>query len=565
MWNLLLQRVVDVSPYRTSVDKDHARLVYGALLLLEAIFLIYAIAVPDWSLRSMGVAGDVPLLATLPYRPDAWVYVFGSLGLFGLGMYWLRQGKLDPAGWIPTFMLYVMAVLPTLNSTGTHFNSAIGSVVLCGLIIVSGLLNGYLGILVGVVASTATLIIDPGPEINSSIVVILMLFLGIGGVSALYTRFAVLSRGEGEVEANVERLKLADLTSKITRKASQRASLQDVLDLAIDLILEKYPQFYHAQIFLIDESGIESKLTASTGEVGKVLLARAHSLTVGSLSVIGQVTIKGEALIARAGSPDSMHRFNELLPETRIEAAFPLHTGDTIIGALDLQSRGEYAFTDEDVPTFQSLADSISLVIDNVRQFESARQRVQENQRLAEQARNALREVERLNKRLIGRAWTEFLHSQSQNIGLNVDFATGKVENDPFWTSTLDEAARVNHTVQKSNVLSVPLRVRGQIIGAMEFEMDENAEFSPEDLELVQEISDRFGLAAENTRLVEESQRIAQREALINEISSRMQSTNNVEATLTEAARSLFETLQARRVSIRLGAPAARPRKEAAG
>ncbi|MCU0514420.1 MAG: GAF domain-containing protein, partial [Anaerolineae bacterium] len=220
-------------------------------------------------------------------------------------------------------------------------------------------------------------------------------------------------------------------------------------------------------------------------------------------------------------------------------------------------------FSPEDLAAFQALSDSLSLVIDNVRQFEAARQRIQENQRLAEQSRQALREVERLNKRLIGRAWTEFLRNETQNIGLDVNFETGETRADPFWTTTLDEAARVNHIVQKSHLIAVPLRVRGQIIGAMEFELDENGEFAPEDLELIQEISERFGLAAENTRLVEESQRVAQREALINEISSRMQSTNNVEATLTEAARSLYETLQARRVSIRLGAaPAPAPRKE---
>jgi hypothetical protein len=54
---------------------------------------------------------------------------------------------------------------------------------------------------------------------------------------------------------------------------------------------------------------------------------------------------------------------------------------------------------------------------------------------------------------------------------------------------------------------------------------------------------------------VEESQRIAQRETLINEISSRLQSANNVEATLAEAARSLNETLRANKVTIRLGIP----------
>ena len=72
---------------------------------------------------------------------------------------------------------------------------------------------------------------------------------------------------------------------------------------------------------------------------------------------------------------------------------------------------------------------------------------------------------------------------------------------------------------------------------------------------MITEVSERFGLAAENTRLVEESQRTAQRETLINQITSRFQSAQNVEATLAEAARSLSETLSADKVKIRLGTP----------
>jgi hypothetical protein len=68
-------------------------------------------------------------------------------------------------------------------------------------------------------------------------------------------------------------------------------------------------------------------------------------------------------------------------------------------------------------------------------------------------------------------------------------------------------------------------------------------------------VSERFGLAAENARLFEESRRIAQREALINEVGTRLQASSGVETTLMEAARSLQQMLKANRVSIQLGEP----------
>ena len=117
-------------------------------------------------------------------------------------------------------------------------------------------------------------------------------------------------------------------------------------------------------------------------------------------------------------------------------------------------------------------------------------------------------------------------------------------------------AVDTNQPVQNEHTIAYPLRLQGQVIGAIEFEMDENGAIEPEDLALLEEISEQFGLAAENTRLVEVSQRAARRETVINEISSRVQGSTNVEATLTEAARSLYETLKANHVSIQLVKPA---------
>ncbi|MEL7234608.1 MAG: hypothetical protein AAGK74_08930, partial [Chloroflexota bacterium] len=105
-------------------------------------------------------------------------------------------------------------------------------------------------------------------------------------------------------------------------------------------------------------------------------------------------------------------------------------------------------------------------------------------------------------------------------------------------------------------------RVRGEVIGAMEFEIGDD--LSQEDLDMLGEVGERFGLAAENNRLYENSQRTAQREALVNEIGTRMQSANSVEATMTEAMRSLSDALKAKRVSIQLGRPAAKTRNGSA-
>lgn len=103
--------------------------------------------------------------------------------------------------------------------------------------------------------------------------------------------------------------------------------------------------------------------------------------------------------------------------------------------------------------------------------------------------------------------------------------------------------------------VSIPLRVRGLVIGAMEFEIEGSEPLAPEDVDLVEAVAERFGLAVESTRLYAESRRVAQRESTLNEIGSRLQRSNSIDTVLAEAARGLQTSLGASRVAIRLGAP----------
>lgn len=542
------QSLFDAEHYANRLELERANLVYG-VLLTELVLLIMAGLAPIWgSQRQIFYlyAQQDPSLLLYPLS-----LVVGVISGFAL----IRYQHMAIASFIAISISIVLIVRFVLMSANPSLMLAL--IMLSALIIISGLLLGHRGLLASALFTTVAMTVIVWNSLSRiqlfELVPVVIFLILVTGINALYQRFVSISREVGIDEFNVERIKFAEFISEISTRASQRMPLRDLLAYTVNLILEKYPQFYHAQVFLLDERGGQARLIASTGEPGKILLEKNHSLNVGSMSVIGEVTGDGKPKIELAGG--TVHRFNSNLPATKLEAAFPLRIGTQVIGALDLQSNFIYKFGRQDIATFQSLADSLSLVIDNVRQYESAVERVQENQALAEQARSALREVDRLNKRLIGRAWTEFLRTQASGTGIDLDAQTQVITPHEEWTDTLTQAAVQNKTVQQQNIVAVPLRLRGQVIGAMEFEIDEKGEFSQEDLELIEEIGERFGLAAENTRLVEESQRVAQREALINEISSRMQASNNVEATLTEAARSLRETLQAHRVMIRLGSP----------
>ncbi|MBN1311230.1 MAG: GAF domain-containing protein [Anaerolineae bacterium] len=177
-----------------------------------------------------------------------------------------------------------------------------------------------------------------------------------------------------ESQVRVRRLQAVN---EVSHAASSILNPDILLPLTVDKISEVFG-YYHAQIFLVDEANEWAVLQASTGDVGRELLQRNHRLEVGSQSVIGQVTSQGEPIIVHDTDTDPIHHRNELLPNTRAEMAVPLRTGDRITGALDVQSTQIKAFDTEAQVILQSLADQISVTLENAQLFREIQDRVAE-------------------------------------------------------------------------------------------------------------------------------------------------------------------------------------------
>lgn len=563
----LIAPIFDTSHYQSRLYKYRANVIYAVTMIMFIFWLLYAFGAPDWEIAGEDTAytmAEIALSGNLTLQNSAPAIVFYSVFLLtGIIFFATRRRMLLVSTWGPFVMWYTTGVLLLITATASpgEPSSAIVFLMLLG-----AMFTGGWGIIAGLALSLMALFIHASTGVydNSgagvSLGTIIPQLIAGAIVLQLFLRFARLFRQEGAEEATESRQRTATVVAEIAETVAMRGSLNELLDNIVSRVIANFDRVYHAQIFLTNDDNTTAMLTASTGEVGQQLIARAHALQVGSHSVIGQVTLHGNPIIARAGSRDSIHRENELLPDTAVEAAFALRIGGQIIGALDLQSKSANAFDDDYlISTFSALADSTALAIDNVSQFQAAQARLQENARLVEQERETAREVERLNERLTGLAWMDYFRNKPEHFGVQLDIIEDELLDTNSWTPTLTEAATVNTFVQKTDdgkqFIALPLRVRGQVIGAMEFELDENRAITPEDYEMLQEVSERFGLAAENARLVDESRRVAQREALVNQISTRLQTTNKVEEAMTEAARGLREAFKAERVAIRLGTP----------
>ncbi len=363
--------------------------------------------------------------------------------------------------------------------------------------------------------------------------------------------------GQAATSADERRLRLTEASNTIVQRLlATRLDLESLAKETIRLALEIFPDVTEAQLYLVDKERKNATLAATT--YTRAELAPIRQIGVGSLSLIGRVTIGGRAMLVREGD-DHAYRRAAFLSGTRAEVAVPLRVGNDTIGALDLHSKNANAFGSDDLRIIETLTNQIAVVVDNARLYNEAQSQLTENQRLYDQARSSLIEIERLNQQLTGAAWSEYLRGQPAAPAFTIDLTTGQVEQASDWTSGMAEVSRRNEPLVRANgqskSVTLPIPMRGQVIGAMEFEIALEQEVGPEQLAILQQVSERLGLALENARLLAAAQRTAQREAVANEIGTRMQATTSVEAVIAAATRSLADALQAPRVAVRLGVP----------
>jgi GAF domain-containing protein len=297
-------------------------------------------------------------------------------------------------------------------------------------------------------------------------------------------------------------------------------------------------------VFLVDEEQKQANLFASTGTAGRQLLLRRHFLPVGSQSVIGQVTERAEPVIASDTDASLVHRRNELLPDTRSEMALPMRIGDQVIGALDVQSVAPNAFDADDVAVFQIMADQLAIALENARLYADL-----------ERARDSIIAIER---RATGEAWRAYGHERVQSAPLGYRLQEESLEpHNEQPPSAMGEALRSGRLITMKSgdsdiSLAVPIKVRGEVIGAFGFGGEDLHSLSEEDIALLETVADRVGLALENLRLVEQTARRAEHEQIINEITAKIVGSTDVSHILQTTVKELGRVLRAPQTSVQL-------------
>lgn len=350
---------------------------------------------------------------------------------------------------------------------------------------------------------------------------------------------------------------------EISRATASILDIHRLMESAAELIREKF-NLYYTGLFLVDPSGEWAILQAGTGEAGRRMLDRGHRIRVGS-GMVGWSIANSQPRIALDVDKDIVRLAASELPETRSEAAIPLRSHGKVLGALTVQSTQPEAFGEMEIAIFQTLADQLAIALDNAR--------------LLNESQQALNEARQAQGQMNRRAWQEFVRSSGVQ---SIKYRFGQVEaggttHDEKILAARRQATTTGQPVQvqapaaageDARVLILPIQVRDQVVGAISFTKEPErsgaarqngsskpANWQDDEIELLETITGQLGVALDSARLYQGTQRLAFREQLSGEVTSRIRQTLDIQAVLRTAVEEIQKSLNLPEVVISLTPP----------
>lgn len=371
--------------------------------------------------------------------------------------------------------------------------------------------------------------------------------------------------------------------AEITRDTTGTLDINELLQKSVNLVRERFG-YYHASIFLLDDSGEYAVLRQSTGQAGQQMMQAGHRLGIGSKSIVGQVTASGKPLIVNDVTNDPNHFPNPLLPDTRSEMALPLKTGSRILGAIDVQSTQTGAFIDEDISVLQILADQLAVALVNAELFARTQDLLNKHRLLRQitiltSASPGLEDalshvVGSLNQAKIGDQISVLLMNDTGQLQMrtsagyqgnrHMELSVSPGQGIIGTAAEEKRAIRVDDTrsdpryvefePEIRSELAVPILFGDELIGVLNLESKRTAAFDENDQEILSALGNNLGGVIANLRLVNQVRQQIARERQMFEVTSKIRRSVDLESIMETSTSEICRVLGARRATIQITA-----------
>ena len=533
-----------------------------------------------WIILFLLVISMIPQL--LKATPDLTIVVLPALmGVMVLSLYLLRRKYLRLSGLIIIVLTWIGVTFQALTAEGVKDVIVVAYVAIALLTsIVISWRSGVLVIIVSIIAIAILAVLQENGFIRPAfqppipfardltiifIVIAALIYFSTTSLKDAVRRASVSEEGlrtsnqelqqlnqnlEERVSSRTAELELAnqrnekrarqfEAIAQVARATTAAMELQDLLPRLVEVISQQFG-FYHAGIFLLDEEREFAILRAANSEGGRRMLQRGHRLAFGQIGIVGHVAATGTPRIALDVGDDAVFFDNPDLPETRSELALPLRAGSEILGVLDVQSTESNAFQPEDVEVLTTLADQVTIAIQNARSFETSQA--------------LLREAQKTSGAYLQESW-KVLQSQETHTGYQVMANTLRRLSQPMASPQINRAIASNQTIAETgekSVLAVPIRLRNDVIGVINVRLPEEHLIDPDDIDITEAVAERLSLAIETALLLKTTRKRAEVERVTSEISGKISSSTQFEAILRTAAEELSRALGGSEVLVQI-------------
>ena len=324
---------------------------------------------------------------------------------------------------------------------------------------------------------------------------------------------------EERVAARTRRL---ETVAALSERLNAILDVDRLLDEMVHRLKEEF-NYYHVHVYLLDEEHKNLVVAAGVGDAGAVMKASGYHIALDApTSLVARAARSGRVVRADnvRETPDWLP--NPLLPDTHSEMAVPIILAEdgTVVGVLDVQHDRIAGLDETDATLLRTLANQVAVAIRNARHFANVQA--------------ALAEARATQEKYVAQAW------QAVQTGRRGAIYQRTRSGAPHLSRTLSQ--KIERAVHQSGkptllpinqssgnadlknpALAAPIQIQNQTIGSIQLiETEQEHQWTPDDLNLIESIAEQIAQTAETIRLFDEIHRRASREQTIREITDKL-------------------------------------------
>jgi GAF domain-containing protein/HAMP domain-containing protein len=347
-----------------------------------------------------------------------------------------------------------------------------------------------------------------------------------------------------------------EIVASLSGRLSAILNLEELLAEVVNQLKDKFG-YYHVHIYLLDDEKEKLIVAEGTGAAGAEMKARGHSIPLNApSSLVAHAARTGQIVKVDDVREEADWLPNPLLPDTYSEMAAPIIAEGEVVGVLGVQHDKIAGLDENDANMLHSLANQVAIAIRNARQFAAVEAALAEARALQQLYIAQSWDRTRIAKKNVGRVQFSLGESTTLNETVIVQARQQALASQELTLVTFNGSAAeatASPSASTSHALVAPLKLRHVPIGDVQLhDIDPDRKWTEGELALINAIIDQVVQAAENLRLLDETQERASRQELLNQIADKMRRAPDMESLMKVAVTELSRVLEPARTFVRL-------------